>query len=413
MTDTRPTETVATSARRQPLVLFVDDEPEVLGALRSTLRPLRADHRLLFAAGAAEALAQLEQEPVDVVLTEGRMAGVDGFDLLDHVRRHHPATVRIMLSGATSERAVLDAMPLAHRWLSKPCPRGELIEAVHQAVRHRSFLADPAVAEALAGTSSLPTPPRLYGELQQLLASPDVAIEEVVRVVQADPAVAAKVLQWAGSAFAGNTRLPGLHAAVVQVGLSALSQMALMAGVIRSFDAANRLPGLTIDTLVKRVGNISAIAGAQAPDGQSDLARLGGLFTAIGLVLEADALPDRLEAAYDEATRLGRPLVEVERHRFGAAHPALGAHLLALWGMPTELVELVAAAHDHPEPRTEPARSALEAVQRARLVAQRRSGPTLGDPYQDQPDPELTAAVERWARDGDDQPDPCTGAHHA
>ena len=59
-------------------VLFVDDEPEVLDGLRDALRRYRRVWDMRFAGGGAEALALLEGEPADVIVTDVQMPGMDG-----------------------------------------------------------------------------------------------------------------------------------------------------------------------------------------------------------------------------------------------------------------------------------------------------------------------------------------------
>lgn len=396
MTDDTSPQRATTDHRA--VVLFVDDEPRVLSGLRSALRPLQRNHRLLFAVGAEEALSLLAEHEVHVIVSETEMVGMSGLDLMARVRDEHPTAVRLVLAGATGPQTIFDAMPLVHRWLSKPCSRADLIEAVTEAVHHQSFLEPPAIAAALVGTSNLPSPPRLHLELQRLLRSPDVSIAEVAALVETDPAVASKIMQWATSAIAGGGVVPDIHSAIVRLGLVVLQRMVLMAGLVRSVDSSVRIPGYTFDQLVATAGRVSGIAGELAPPAEAEMARVGGLFSMLGLLLEADALGQRLYDDYAEAKRLGRQLVDVEEERHGGAHPALAAHLLALWGLPTPLVDMVWSSHDVPTADEHPAASALEAVQRARLVAQATAPAQPGSPHVHPMSEKLQAAVEVWAQ---------------
>ncbi|HET6340312.1 MAG TPA: response regulator, partial [Polyangiales bacterium] len=82
-----------------PSVLFVDDEPLVLRALGRMVRPLQNEFDAVFAANGAEALDQLAIKPIDVLVSDMRMPGMDGAALLAQVQRHFPATARVILSG--------------------------------------------------------------------------------------------------------------------------------------------------------------------------------------------------------------------------------------------------------------------------------------------------------------------------
>src|SRR5437870_3924710 len=96
-------------------ILFVDDEPNVLGGLRRMLRPLHQEWTTAFAEGGTLALATLEKEPFDVVVSDMRMPGMDGAQLLEAVRQRYPHMVRIILSGQCDEESGLRALRVAHQ----------------------------------------------------------------------------------------------------------------------------------------------------------------------------------------------------------------------------------------------------------------------------------------------------------
>ena len=380
-----------------PAVLFVDDEESILAGLRSGLRRLRRTYRFHFAVGAAEAMELLEREPIDVVVTDMRMPGTNGVGLLRHVRDHYPNTIRYVLSGEAERELVVQAVPVAHRWLSKPCDRDDLAGALADAVRYRHVLADPAIAAAVAGADALPTPPALYLELQDLLADPDVAVGDVAALVATDPAISAKLLQWANSAFSGRARSTDLDTAIVRIGLATVSQLVLLAGVFRALEPADAVPGIDAAALRARATVTSAVAGALTRPSEAATAEIGGLFVDVGLLLEATLLPERLRSAYDHALDHDRTLIDAERELFGVTHPELGSYLLSIWGLPAELVLLVPCSHDLPPADVDPPLTAGEAVQAARLVAQRcPHAADLGRPHLDRLDPGLEAAVDRW-----------------
>ncbi|MEA2290412.1 MAG: hypothetical protein QOD55_2409, partial [Solirubrobacteraceae bacterium] len=80
-------------------ILFVDDDPNVLEGLRDALRSRRREWRMVFVDGGESALAELERDAYDVVVSDMRMPVMDGAELLSRVRRHQPHTVRIVLTG--------------------------------------------------------------------------------------------------------------------------------------------------------------------------------------------------------------------------------------------------------------------------------------------------------------------------
>src|SRR5437867_2356541 len=102
-------------------VLFVDDEPNVLAGLQRMLRPMRQDWDMHFVTGGADALNALADARFDVIVSDMRMPGLDGADLLDEVSRTYPDVVRIVLSGQANQESILRVVGPAHQYLSKPC----------------------------------------------------------------------------------------------------------------------------------------------------------------------------------------------------------------------------------------------------------------------------------------------------
>jgi DNA-binding NtrC family response regulator len=113
-------------------ILFVDDEPRLLEGLERMLRPQRRRWNMHFATGANEALEFLETTPVDVVVTDMRMPGIDGAALLERVQDRYPSVVRIVLSGQFGEDAQVRASAVAHQFLNKPCTPDALLETIEK-----------------------------------------------------------------------------------------------------------------------------------------------------------------------------------------------------------------------------------------------------------------------------------------
>jgi len=112
-------------------VLFVDDELNVLNAYK---RALRRQFDLHLASSGQQALEMLAEEgEYAVIVSDMRMPGMDGVELLSRFRRESPATVRIMLTGNSDQETAVAAVNEGDvfRFLNKPCSPQELAEAIH------------------------------------------------------------------------------------------------------------------------------------------------------------------------------------------------------------------------------------------------------------------------------------------
>ena len=114
----------------------MDDEPSVLSSLKRLLR--RENYRVLTANSGEEALALLAEHEVGVILTDQRMPGMTGTELLTRVRVMRPRTVRMVLSGYTGLESLTDAINRGEifKFLTKPWDETDLLETIREAFRH-------------------------------------------------------------------------------------------------------------------------------------------------------------------------------------------------------------------------------------------------------------------------------------
>lgn len=117
----------------QAKILFVDDEQRVLTAMRAMFR---RDYEVHLASSGAEALALLSEHEFDVVVSDQRMPGMTGVELLREARSLAPKSMRILLTGYADLTAIEAAINDSEvfRYLMKPCPREQLKETVALAV---------------------------------------------------------------------------------------------------------------------------------------------------------------------------------------------------------------------------------------------------------------------------------------
>src|SRR5207237_3267023 len=123
-------------------ILFVDDEPLVLQGLQRMLRNMREEWEMALAESGAKALELINQTPMDVVVSDMRMPGMNGAELLSEVMKHHPKAVRLILSGHADQDLILKCVGSAHQYLSKPCDPEMLKAAVMRALSLENSLRD-------------------------------------------------------------------------------------------------------------------------------------------------------------------------------------------------------------------------------------------------------------------------------
>ncbi len=125
-----------------PRIVVVDDEEAILETMSFTFMD---DYDVLTTTDAHEALRLVgENQPVHVVITDQRMPGMTGVELLKIVYERYPETMRVMLTGFADGDATLKAINEGHvyAYISKPWEPDELKQVVRRATEHSKLAAE-------------------------------------------------------------------------------------------------------------------------------------------------------------------------------------------------------------------------------------------------------------------------------
>jgi putative nucleotidyltransferase with HDIG domain len=327
-------------------ILFADDEAPVLDGLRTRLYRQSGRWEMVFVENGAAAVAELERGAFDVIVTDMRMAGMDGAELLQSVSERWPQTIRIVLSGYAELQQALRLVPVAHQYLSKPCDAQRLVSAIDGCLYLHALLPHPELRALLGRVRTLPVMASVHSKLGRVISSENVNVKEIAELLAMDPLMAAKVLQMANSAFFRLARPTiNIDQAVSYLGVAAIRNLLASLSVF--------FPSDLVPCTLVNFEELQSHARAAATAAQSlantaslgDEALLAGLLHDIGYWLLAHECPGRLANAIEMAVAERIPLHEAETRVLGASHAQIGAYLLGLWGLPQSIVEAVAHHH--------------------------------------------------------------------
>jgi putative nucleotidyltransferase with HDIG domain len=323
----------------------------VLAVLQAFMQRLSNDWEAVCVESGPQALALMEKQPFDVVITDMRMPEMNGTELLNEVMRRYPKTVRIVLSGHADEQTVQESVGVAHQWVAKPFDLKVLRSVLSLIASFHRRLEAPDIKEVIGKIRNLPSAPNLYFEIIEALQSSTASTQTIAEIIGRDVALTANILHLVNSAFFGCARsICDASEAVQLLGVSRIRSLALIHHVFSSFEKRS-YGELSVEEVWQHSLQTASWArqivlwqgGGRMMEEQ---AFTGGLLHDIGQLIVAANLP----AAYREVRGLARsrkiPLYEAEQEVLKANHADIGAYLLSIWGLPIPLVEAVALHHE-------------------------------------------------------------------
>ncbi len=332
-------------------VIFVDDEPKVLDGIRRMLRPMRHEWTMHFANSGQEALNQLESAEFDVIVSDMRMPGMSGSELLNIVQEKYPHMVRIALSGQAEKEQILRAVGSVHQYLSKPCDPERLKSSLVRSCALRNLFKSEEVKSVVSLIKILPSMPDLYTRLIDELSLPDAQIKNVARIISQDVAMSAKVMQLVNSAFFGMPRhVSSPDEAVRLLGLDIIQSLVMTVHVFGQYEGEN-IYGHPISELLDHSLKVSGCAKLIAKKEKlgskfMDDVTIAGLLHDLGKLIIASNMKEHCAEIKQLLNQDGMNTTDAERQVLGTSHAEIGGYLLGLWGFPDSVVEAIVFHHE-------------------------------------------------------------------
>jgi diguanylate cyclase (GGDEF)-like protein len=153
----------------------VDDETSILESLSRTLE---RQYEVATAASAEEALQILQRRPIDIILSDQRMPGISGVQFLEIVRKHHPRTIRLLMTGFSEFETMMEAINSGQvfRYLIKPWRMDDLLGTLREAATtYRAEQQRELLMNELSGVNQ---------RLERAVRERTEALEEANRLLQ-------------------------------------------------------------------------------------------------------------------------------------------------------------------------------------------------------------------------------------
>jgi len=116
-------------------LLIVDDDSTVLNALTESLR---SECDVFSATNGQDALTIVQEEDINLVISDQKMAGMTGVELMGRLARNHPNIIRVIITGYVEDELLMDAINVGHVYgvIAKPWRINELRAIVKKGIIH-------------------------------------------------------------------------------------------------------------------------------------------------------------------------------------------------------------------------------------------------------------------------------------
>ncbi|MBN2795223.1 MAG: HDOD domain-containing protein [Clostridia bacterium] len=318
-------------------VVFVDDEEFILRSLKRLFK--REVYNTVFFEHAKDVIHYLDNNPVDLLVTDIRMPDMDGYQLLSVVKEKHPKVLRIALSGYTESKMIYNLIEknIAKLFIFKPWDSTELKNTITNILEFEDILKSKNLLELINNLDSLPALPESYLKINELIER-DSDINAIGKLISQDQAIVLKILKLANSAFYGR-RTGDLNEAIMGIGLNNLKNIILGNAIFKGPKAIEKKLEEVWQHSVRTNRFVHMIYEHYLDKKVPSIFGSVGLLHDIGKVI----FTIYFDQTYTDLTTKNYEnegsIVSEERETFKVTHQEIGAYLLNWWQLPFAYVE--------------------------------------------------------------------------
>lgn len=330
-------------------ILFVDDEAQILKSLVRVF--IDKDYTVITAEGGIEGLKVLEKEDINMVISDMRMPGMDGYQFLSLVKEKYPQVMRIILSGYAEEKTVFKALQqnIAKIYMFKPWENDRLMDTITQMFETESILSGSDLLTFINNTEGIPTIEANYRKIVEAIDD-DQDTQKIALEIEHDAAIATNILHLANSAFFG-AKTGSVQQAVSHIGLNNTRNLVLSTSVIHTMSCTGLAGDYVKETWDHAFVTNRLMAfiyekhiGKKIPEAYASV----GLLMNVGKVFLLKYYREDFLRICALVNRDKSDILMLEKEKFNVNHNEAGAYLLKWWEFPYPIVEAT-LYHDHPK----------------------------------------------------------------
>lgn len=318
------------------VLLVSSSEPDIEAVERIFAR---GQHQLTVIDNISSATELLTNSQYNVVIAQWLIHNEAGEMLLAQAQQTSPTAIRLLLTESSDISS-----KFSHQSLVSPLSSAELVDVLESFSRSHNAITKKEIINAVAQVKTLPSPPKVYLQLNELLKKNNADAVRIAEVVMQDPALVAKVLQFANSpaiAKAGSKPIQSIPEAITKMGVETLSCIVMTAEMF------SHRPDTSYIDIKKEQHHSFAVARFAASLVKPELrlnTLLAGLLHDIGKLVLFE-INEKLTTKFFQLKQPHIDPILLEHKIFGTDHSQIGGYLLHKWNLPYKVIEGVVLHH--------------------------------------------------------------------
>jgi putative nucleotidyltransferase with HDIG domain len=338
-------------------ILLIDNTENQLLELKQDLIKSRA--KFAHVNGLNAAISALSKHKFTVVICAAIVDKNDGNTIFEMIAKKFPTIVRILISDNEQH-----TQHNAHYSFAQPIECKTIVSTIANLANNNKAITQDIIVKTVANIKTLPSPPKVYMQLNAILKESNTDSQKIAQIIQQDPALTAKVLQFSNNTFAtGSKPMMNIADAITKMGIDTLCCIVMTAEL---FSYAPKIKGFSIqDEQLHCLATAKLAASMVKPELKQDT-MIAGLLHDIGKVV--------LFEINEKSTDLfilhrvnGDNNIDLENKVFASDHCHVGGYLLHMWGFSYHIIEAI-ILHHRPEKLLQKSFGVAQAVYLANVL---------------------------------------------
>jgi putative nucleotidyltransferase with HDIG domain len=285
------------------------------------------------------ALKSFSKHKFDVVICADDIHKTSAFNFLKAVSIKYPTIIR---AAFTDNRENNPVDKISHYVFESTIDNKEIVATITALETSKKAITKKVIVKAVASVKTLPTPPKVYMQLNAVLKNNNSDSEKIAEIISQDPSLVAKVLQFSNTAFLPNgKKLTNITEAITKMGVETLSCIVMTAEM---FSYEPDIPNFSLQEEQLHSLATARFAASMVDKELKHDALLAGLLHDIGKLVLFEIDKALTLKYFDNNARTSSDII-LEQRIFTTDHCQIGAYLLHVWSFPYDIIDSVLNHH--------------------------------------------------------------------